>query len=444
MILIDFRKVNYLTLINKQLRTKQILQKIMIENENTIDKSEKSSEEQGAKAKRSRRRSRQKPRQQSLQEALGIGVEKIQDVEEKLFIARFVDYFSEDTLDFIYKDKGTDQYVKKMTDKIAKMDQGNEEDKLLKMSFEDKNLIQTIYDLKANAESIASNKGIKNSPDKRLRRLSLALTVPLVVLIFLLSFLSIDIILLFPILCIFCMLPQFLRGYVLKKWFAFKEENKNEVYTQNREDIMVLKSFVGELLNNIRAKLLEEKVPLQLIKFILHSQDYENLKLLNTQKVRGLTQYYFSFEYPEGMEPFPVPENLKAYEDRSFEKQEKPEKNFIILTELKAQDGVIESFVPSLREDLAEKINKILDESEFSASPKEFDEIIPNYSNEMAIYCVCGEIVEISDIQISNWKEQFKFYLFEGKECKCGETVYAISLMDDSTEIPEELKEIFL
>jgi len=417
----------------------------MTENEKTIDQNQKTSEEQGAKAKLFRKKT-EKPRQQSLQEALGISVEQIQDIEEKLFIARFLDYFSEDTLDFIYKDKGTDQYVKKVTDKIAKMDQGNEEDKLLKMSFEDKNLIKIIYNLKANAEVLALNKGIKSSPDKRLRWLSLAVTIPLLALVFLLSFLSVDIIFLFPLLCVFCMIPQFLRGYVLKKWFAFKEESKNEVYTHNREDIMVLKSFVGELLNNIRAKLLEEKVPLQLIKFVLHSRDYENLKLLNTKNVRGLTQYYYSFEYPEGIEPFPIPENLKQYEHPDFEKGQKetPEKNFIVLTELRARDGVIESFVPTLREDLAEKINQVLNESEFSKSPSGFNEVVPNYSAEMAIYCVCGEIVEISDVQVAKWKDQFEFYLFEAKECKCGENVYVISLMDDSTEVPETLKEIFL
>jgi hypothetical protein len=414
----------------------------MTENEKTTDKSEKTSEEQGAKARFFRKKT-EKPRQQSLQEALGVGVEVIQDIEEKLFIARFLDYFSEDTLDFIYKDKPTNQYMKKVIEKVDKLDQGNEEDKLLKMSFEEKNITKTVYDLKSNAESIAQAKGVKTSPDKRLRWLSLGVTIPLLALVFLLSFLNIDIIFLFPILCVFCMIPQFLRGFVLKKWSTFKEENKNEIYTQNREDIMVIKSFVGELLNNIRAKLLQEKVPLQLIKFVLHSRDYENLKLLNTKNIRGLSQYYFSFEYPEGMEPFVIPETLKQYQQPEFEK-EKPEKNFIVLKELKAKDGVIESFVPTLREDLSKQINEILNQSEFSDSSKEFDEIIPNYSNEMAIYCVCGEIVEISNVQISNWKDKFEFYLFEGKECNCGETVYAISLMDDSTEVPEELKDIFL
>ena len=93
---------------------------------------------------------------------------------------------------------------------------------------------------------------------------------------------------------------------------------------------------------------------------------------------------------------------------------------------------------------LAEKINEILNDSEFTKAPNDFTQIMPNYSENMAIYCICGEIVEISNIQVCNWKDQFKFYLYEGKQCNCGESVYALSLMDESDDVPEELKEIFL
>ena len=42
-----------------------------------------------------------------------------------------------------------------------------------------------------------------------------------------------------------------------------------------------------------------------------------------------------------------------------------------------------------------------------------------------------------------NWKNKFKYYLFEGMKCDCGEKAYVISLMDEDSEVPEELKEIF-
>ena len=157
-------------------------------------------------------------------------------------------------------------------------------------------------------------------------------------------------------------------------------------------------------------------------------------------------QYIYTFEYPPDVEAFPIPPQLQQYQQPIFpeKRKEKMEKNFIVLTNMKGKDGIINYFEPTLRDKFAEKINDILNNSEFSKAPNDFKTILPNYSETMGIYCVCGELAEISNIQICNWKEQFKFYLFEGKACNCGEQVYALSLMDESVEIPEELKDIFL
>lgn len=414
-------------------------------NETEMNESREKDTSEKKKEKSRRKKSGKKTQGQMIQEALGLKPEDIQDVEDKLFIARFLDYFVEETLDFIYKDRNLEQYVKRLTDKIDKSDQGTEEDKLLKLSYDQKKIFETIYRLKAKAEETALNKGIKNSVDTRLRNLNLILTLPLLAAITVLMFIP-NIgdfyLFLFPILCVFCIVPQFVRSSVLKKWIKFKEENKTEIYTQNRDDIMILKSFVNEILNNIRAKLLELKVPLQLIKFGLYSRDYENLRLINQRTFRGVSQFYFAFDYPEGMAPFPIPENLQQYEEPLFPRQ-KTEKNFIVLTEIKAKDGVITSFIPTLKDILSVEINQMLNDSEFSEAPRSFNDIIPHYSKEEGIYCLCGELAYIKSVQISNWKNQFKYYLFEGEKCKCGETVYAISLMDNDTEVPEELKDIF-
>jgi len=244
----------------------------------------------------------------------------------------------------------------------------------------------------------------------------------------------------------FCMIPQLVRGTILRKWYAFKEENKNSFYTKNREDIMIIKNYTGEVLGNIRSRLLEMKVPLQLIKFVLHSRDYENLELISQRTVKGTPQYFFSFEYPEGMEPFPIPELLlQQYQQPSSEIKtiKKPEKNFIILKDLVGKNGVLTSFLPSLKSILADNINDMLNSCEFTEAPNTFKEIMPNFNNT-PIYCICGEVAEFHSIQICNWKNQFKFYLFEGEKCKCGEKIYVLSLMEEDTEIPEELKEIFL
>ncbi|MFX1493527.1 MAG: hypothetical protein ACFFBZ_04530 [Promethearchaeota archaeon] len=413
----------------------------MSENEKEKTEEEVSSEKEEKKSKR--KKQLKKTQGQMIQEALGIRPEDIQDIEDKLFISRFLDYFVEETLDFIYKDRNIEQYLKRLTDTASKLEMGNEEDKLLKINFEEKKIFELIHSLKARAEELALSKGIKTSVDKRLRNLSLYITAPLLAAIIVLMFIPIDYLFLFPLLCVFCMLPQLLRSSVLKKWLRFKEENKNEVYTQNREDIMILKSFVNDVLNNIRTKLIELKVPLELIKFGLYSRDYENLQLINQRMNRGVSQFFFIFEYPEGMEPFSVPESLKQYQEPLFP-EKKYERNFIVLTEMKGEDGIIQTFVPSLKDKFAKEINQMLNDSEFSESPLNFKEIIPDYSKELGIYCTCGELATITNVQICDWKNQFKYYLFQGERCKCGENVYAVSIMDEDAEIPEELKEIFL
>ncbi len=404
---------------------------------NSVEKTRKTEE----KPKRTQR----KTQGQLLQEALGLEPGQIEKVEKKLFIAKFLDYFSESTMDFIYKDKSIQQYKNEITKSFEFLKDGREEDKLLEQSFESKQIYNGMDQLKGNAEKLAASEGIKKPFDKKLRTISLLVTIPMFAIILVLAFIpDMNYFVLFPLLCVFCMVPTIIRGYIVKKWFAFKEKHKNQFYTDNREEIVLLKDYTSQVLNNIRTHLIELKVPLQLITFPLFSRDYENVVLKNQYSRQGVTQYIYNFEYPEGMEPFPIPEQLKQKYQKPTEKfEEKQERNFIVLKELRFEGGVIVKFVPSLKESLADDINKMLNECEFAKATKSFEEIVPNYSSETAIYCVCGEIAEIESVQICNWKNEFKFYLFEGKSCACDEKVYALSLMDATTRIPEEFKKIF-
>jgi len=384
---------------------------------------------------------------QMIQEALGLEPHVIQEIEKKLFIARFLDFYSEETLDFAYKDRSVDQYQDEMHKFLSSADQMSEEDKLLKKSFESNKVFDIIQNLKKKAEETARANGINEPIDNRLRKISLIVTLPMFGVLIFLMFLPPEWMMIsFPLLCVFCMLPQFLRASIIKKWYAFKESNKHQFYSENREDIMVLKGYTGDLLNSIRSRLLDLKVPLQLIKFVLHSRDYDNLNLINQKVIRGTPQYFFSFEYPPGMDPFPIPELLKSsYQDPMFteRRDEPPEQNFIVLTDLKAKDGVIKQFVPSLKSQLADPINSMLNDCEFEKSNVDFSKIIPKYSADLGIYCVCGDLAEIINVQYCNWKKKFKFYLFEGGECKCGDKIYALSRKDDDDDIPDELKNLF-
>jgi len=418
----------------------------MTEQENKPNTDTDSSGDQERETKRSRsRRPARKSQAQMIQEALGMKQEDISDVEEKLFIARFLDYFSEETLDFIFKDKNVNKYLEKLTTKIENLGT-KEEDKLLKIKFEEREIDNLVHQVKARAEETATQKGFKTSADKRLRKLSLMITIPLLVVITVLAFIpAIDYTFMFPILCVFCMLPQFLKGSVLRKWAKFKEENRNDIYTENRDDIAVLKSYVQEILSNIRDKLLGLEVPLQLIKFVLHSADYENLDLINQKAFKGLKQYYYTFAYPPGMDPIPIPENLQQLSSpiSTKKKAEKAEQNFIVLTDINAKGGVIEEFAPRLRKDISDQINKMLNDSDFASAPIDFAKIIPAYGKDVNIYCECGEVAEIINVQICTWKNEFQYYLFESVRCNCGDKMYVLSITDDTHAVPEELRDIF-
>jgi len=417
------------------------------ENENEVTDSSEEEKEKTLIEKLKNKISSKKPKKSSqtqiLQEQLNLEPGTLEIIEKKLFIARFIDYFSEETFDFIYRDKEMKKYLEQINEILETVSDKTEEDILLNQSFENKQINLILQQLKEKGEESASEKDINKSIDKRMRNLSIYISIPMLVLIFGLSF-FINYIILFPILCVFCMAPNLIKSYLVKKWQTFKEENKMEFYTNNREDIMILKGFVEDILENIRSKLLELKIPLQLIKFVLHSRDYENLEVINQKAQKGTTQFFVQFVYPEGVEPFPIPESLaQKYESNEQALEEIPEKNFIVFKNIKAKDGIIDSFVPTLKDNLADEINDILNKCEFTKATDDESIILPNYSPEMAIYCMCGEIVEIDNVQVCNWKNEFKFYLFEGKECNCGEKVYALSLMDEEQEIPEELEKIF-
>ncbi|MHA1272880.1 MAG: hypothetical protein ACTSQP_07245 [Promethearchaeota archaeon] len=388
-----------------------------------------------------------KTQAQIIQEALGLEPQDIQEIEKKLFIARFFDFFSQETFEFIYKDRSLETYKREITGALKLLSERDEENKLLYRNLEERNLFEIVEKLKQRAEKLAFSAGIKEPIDKKLRKISLMVMIPMFALVMGLSLIpGISLIILFPVLCIFCTIPQIIRNSIVRKWFDFKQRYKNQFWEENREDILILKSFVGEILDNLRNRLLDLKVPLQLIKFVLHSRDYENLELINQANIRGTNQYFFTFKYPPGVEPFPIPEILRgpSYPQESQLKQKQEmEKNFIVLTEMKGKKGIIESFVPTLKQNLADKINRLLNECEFKKVEKDIKEIIPDYSEQKGIYCVCGELAKINNIQKCNWRNKFKFYLFESESCGCNEVVYALSLMDDSDEVPEELADIF-
>lgn len=386
---------------------------------------------------------------QLIQEALGLDQETIVKIEKQLFISKFIDSISEDIFDYIYRDRILEKYMDMLKKNMNELDETTAA--FMQETFEQQQIEPTISDLKSKAEEIAQENDITTSLNSKLRKNGLIGMLPLCILVILIYIIPPDFTfyLMIP-LCFLCFLPQFLRSRIVQKWNDFKEENKKIFYQENREKILLLKEFVQITLDNIHNILLDKKIPLELIKFSLSSSDYKNLKLINEQVLRGgITQYFFTFEYPPGVEPFPIPEIIKEkyMEPIGPKKITEEVDNFLILKNIKVLNGEIEKFEVELKEELKDDINTLLNSCKFEKT-KDFSLIMPNYTPETAIHCICGEIAEFSIVQKCSWietesEEKFEFYLFESEKCKCGEKVFVLSLMEEKVKIPDKWKNIF-
>ncbi|MFX1396703.1 MAG: hypothetical protein ACFFAS_06620 [Promethearchaeota archaeon] len=402
------------------------------------------------KASNEEKETDKKEQPQSIYQKLGMTPEEQKNIESKLYISHYLDVFSEQTFNLIYKDKFLEKYQNQFATIISDFGSVREEDKLLKNYYEDKNIPEVLNRIKSNAEDIAVKKDYTQSIEQKYRKMNYLFLIPMIAvfaILFIAQLLGYDLMIFsLPFICLFCFGPRYYRSYLIKKWSEFIEGNKNELYQLNRDDLIVIKQLINSLFQNTRDMLLEKKIPLEIIKFRLLSSDYDCLKVEAQDTIRGRqlqSGVLVSFEYPEGVDPIPLPEEFEKLIKPLKKRKEKLEKNFVLLSNPIIENGIIKSFVPTLKVNLANEINSLLNQCSFELAKDEIDEIIPNYSPENSIYCVCGEIMEIRSIQICNWKDIFKFYLIEGKECSCGEMIYALSLMDVNSKIPETLEEIF-
>ncbi|MHA2400832.1 MAG: hypothetical protein ACXADU_18335 [Promethearchaeota archaeon] len=183
--------------------------------------SKEGNEEENLKEKKRKRRPTRKTQGQIIQESLGLNPKDIQEIEKKLFIARFLDFFSEDTLEFIFKERSINQNLERTMTYMKALEVEREEEKLLTQSFESKNVVGVIKNIKNRTEEIALSQGVKGTVHKQVRKWTLITTLPVFAFLIVFTFLG-DIFgsltfVFFPIICIACVLPQFIRGRLFKK-----------------------------------------------------------------------------------------------------------------------------------------------------------------------------------------------------------------------------------
>jgi hypothetical protein len=118
------------------------------------DKYDENKEVERSEKKKQKEKRKRMTQGQMIQDALGLNPTDIEEVEKKLFIVRFLDFFSEDTLEFIFKDRIMEQNVTRLATYMDSLQIEREEEKLLKQSFESKNVLNVIENVKNKAEEL--------------------------------------------------------------------------------------------------------------------------------------------------------------------------------------------------------------------------------------------------------------------------------------------------
>jgi hypothetical protein len=130
-------------------------------NETEKENSDTSEKIEEPKKKSRRIRPTRRTQSQALQEALNIQPDDLKNIEGKLAIVKFLDYITEEPLDFAFKDKAIGQYIEKITGRMEQFDSTGEEDKLIKKGFEDKKILEVVERIKTKTEEVALSKGMK-------------------------------------------------------------------------------------------------------------------------------------------------------------------------------------------------------------------------------------------------------------------------------------------
>ncbi len=382
-----------------------------------------------------------------------------QHIEGELGLARFLDYTINEPFELIYQDKLLEKYKNQL---IKPLFGGNSEEETkdgrhlhLKQDYEELEIEEKYQSTIKEAEKIAKEeKGIKKPYLMNVKNFSMGIIGAVFVVFLILMALDKSGTvqqLYIPIALVMCFFPRIIQKIYLKKWVEIKEELENKLFESKKEDMEDIKIFIQYILDDIRERLLERKLPLQVINFMLLSQDYENVKIVSTQDMRNIKHYILQFKYPEGMQPFEVPdqvkEKMRMQAGALSPEEEDDNDEFIVLKNpVFNQEGeLVEYEVMHPKPITVEGIEELLNDSEFIDVERP-ELVIPNFDSNEKIKCECQEPIQFETMKTSETvfqDQRLEFYLLIGKKCKCGKNPFVVFISPGVPQTPDELVDIF-
>ncbi|MHA1674732.1 MAG: hypothetical protein ACTSYI_14020 [Promethearchaeota archaeon] len=375
-----------------------------------------------------------------------------QDILEKeLGIIKVYDYAINNSLDLVFQPKLMEKYHDELIAPLLGTVEMNEFPDSGRMFLRDEwerlDVRTKVSGVITHAEEVASTNGIKSSSQKVIGRWSVIIMVASMGLYFLLPTIFPEAnttTIMIPTFLFMCMGPQLVKTLIEKKFAKFKLEYLQSIIDDEQENIQDVRVFIQDIIDDVRDRLISQKVALEKIQFVLFSEGYTNVRFVRTQGGnRGSPlRSIYQFDYPEGMGP-----PTSSQYGKSGIPEDDSNDMFIYLKRSEFDDeGRLATFTAEIpNKDNYKLPEALLNASEFT-EVDEPDLVIEAFANYDKIKCECGNSIQLYDMKTSHsaLHNDFEFYLMIGKKCsKCGKNPYVLCNSPGNEEIPGGLKQIF-
>ncbi|MHA1522483.1 MAG: hypothetical protein ACTSRK_20130 [Promethearchaeota archaeon] len=371
-------------------------------------------------------------------------------LEKELGIIKVYDYAINNSLDLVFQPKLMEKYHSELIAPLLGTEENNDfPDKgrmFLREEWGRLEIKTKVSSVIAHAEEVAAANGIKSSSQKVIGRWSVIIMVASMGLYFLLPtiFTEADTTtIMIPTFLVMCMGPQLVKTLIEKRFNKFKLQYMQTILDDEQENIQDVRVFIQDIIDDVRDRLISQKVALEKIQFVLFSESYTNVRFVRNQGgTRGSPlRSIYQFDYPEGMGP------AKTQYGKSGIPEDDHNDMFIYLRRSEFDDeGRLATFTTEIpNKDDYKLPEALLNASEFT-DVEDPDLVIEGFANFDKIQCECGNNVQLYDMKTSRsaLHNDFEFYLMMGKKCsKCGKNPYVLCNSPGNAEIPGGLKKIF-
>ncbi|MHA1562890.1 MAG: hypothetical protein ACTSPA_12285 [Promethearchaeota archaeon] len=369
-------------------------------------------------------------------------------LDKEIGLIKILDYINNSVFDLIYQKKLMDKYRTEIITPLIG-EKGQESEYLdggrlfLQEEYEKLDIDNKCDDLIQSAEALAAENGVKRHVQKSIGIISMVIMAVSMGIFIAVStwWAEASTIVMIPMFLVICLLPNFLRTYMMKRFQKFKDEHNHEIKEMKKETIEDINIFIQDLIDDTRDRLISNKISVAGIQFLLYSKDYNNLVFVRQQESKiGESQFLVHFENPEGMG------QSSTYGKSGIQEDDENDQFIVLKNAVFDDEGLLIEFNQALLpKDQDPFVEALLGGTKFNDVDNP-EYVISNFKENEDIKCDCGEPVKFQDFKSceSILHEHFEYYLIIGEKCtKCKKNPFIIFNSPGNKEIPSGLKKLF-